>query len=119
MDTQSRQKLVEIIKLARGSLSQRAFSKQMGVSSTSVQMWEKGAKVPDTANLVRIAVQAGYTLEELLCCLEGKPIPEATDLSVILRQLSHMPLSEVAIVGKAAMDRLAVAAESTAKRSES
>ena len=51
MDTQSRQKLIEIIKFARGSMSQRAFGKQLGVSATAVQMWEKGLKTPDTANL--------------------------------------------------------------------
>lgn len=71
MNTQSRQKLIEIIKLARGSMSQRAFGKLLGVSATAVQMWEKGVKVPDTENLAQIAARAGYTLEELLCCLAG------------------------------------------------
>ena len=111
MDTQGKQKLVEVIKLARGSKSQRAFGRQLGVSATSVQAWEKGIKTPDTENLARIAAQAGYTLEELIYCLEGKPVPEASELSVIIRQINNMPLSEVVIVGKAVMDRLAAATE--------
>ena len=111
MDTKSRQKLIEIIKLARGSMSQRAFGKQLGVSSTSVQMWENGVKTPDTANLGRIAAQAGYTLEELLLCLEGKPVPEASDLNVILRQINNMPLSEVAIIAQAAVARFAASTQ--------
>ncbi len=112
MDTQSRQKLIEIIKLARGSLSHPAFGKQLGVSATVVQMWEKGVKTPDKENLAQIAALTGYSLEELLYCLEGKPVPEATELTVILRQVHNMPLSQVAIVGRTIMDRLATATES-------
>lgn len=112
MDTQGREKLVEVIKLARGSMSLRAFGKQLGVSATSVLAWEKGEKIPDTANLGRIAAQSGYTLEELLCCIEGKPVPEASELSVILRQIHNMPLSQVAIVGRAVMDRFAASTQS-------
>ncbi|MGI2903050.1 helix-turn-helix domain-containing protein [Tolypothrix sp. VBCCA 56010] len=113
MNIESRQKLIEIIKLARGSTSQRAFGKLLGVSATAVQMWEKGVKVPDTENLAQIATRAGYTLEELLCCLEGKAVPETSDLSVILRQINHMPLSQVAQIVQAAAARFAAVAESS------
>lgn len=112
MNTQSRQKLIEIIKLARGTMSQRAFGKLLGVSATAVQMWEKGVKVPDTENLAQIAVRACYTMEELLCCLEGKPIAETSDLSLILRQIKNMPLSQVAQIAQAAAERFAAVAES-------
>ncbi|MCF4969499.1 helix-turn-helix domain-containing protein [Nostoc sp. CMAA1605] len=113
MNVESRQKLIEIIKSARGSLSQRAFGKLLGVSATAVQMWEKGVKVPDTENLAQIAAKAGYTMEELLCCLEGKPVQEISDLNLILRQIKHMPLSQVALVVQAAADRLAAVAQSS------
>ncbi|MEA5566624.1 helix-turn-helix transcriptional regulator [Anabaena sp. UHCC 0399] len=113
MKLESRQKLIEIIKLARGSLSQRAFGKSLGVSATAVQMWEKGVKVPDTENLAQIAAKAGYTMEELLSCLEGRPIQETSDLSLILRQIKHMPLSQVAQIVQAAADRLAAVAEAS------
>jgi transcriptional regulator with XRE-family HTH domain len=113
VNIQSRQKLIEIIKLARGSLSQRAFGKLLGVSATAVQMWEKGVKVPDTENLAQIASRAGYTMEELISCLDGKPVPETSDLSLILRQIKHMPLSQVAQIVQAAADRLAAVAEAS------
>ncbi|NDJ22671.1 helix-turn-helix domain-containing protein [Nostoc sp. B(2019)] len=113
MNIESRQKLIEIIKLARGSMSQRAFGKLLGVSATAVQMWEKGVKIPDTENLAQIASRAGYTMEELLSCLDGKPIPEPSDLSLILRQIQHMPLSQVAQIVQAAADRLAAVAEAS------
>ncbi|WP_414587180.1 helix-turn-helix domain-containing protein [Scytonema sp. PCC 10023] len=92
-------------------MSQRAFGKLLGVSATAVQMWEKGVKVPDTENLAQIAARAGYTFEELLCCLEGKPVSEASDLSLILRQINHLPLSQVAQIVQPGAARLAAAAE--------
>ncbi|NJM20581.1 MAG: helix-turn-helix transcriptional regulator [Richelia sp. RM2_1_2] len=111
MDTQSRQKLIEIIKLARGSMTQRAFGIELGVSATAVQMWEKGVKTPDTENLDQIATRAGYTLQELLYCVKGKPLPEISDLNMVLRQINNMPLSEVAQVVQAGAARLAAAPE--------
>jgi transcriptional regulator with XRE-family HTH domain len=114
VNIKSREKLVEIIKQARGSMSQRAFSKLFGVSATAVQLWEKGVNVPDTEYLAQIAPMAGYTLEELLNCFDGKPVQEASDLSVILRQINHMPISQVAQVVTAGVNRLAAAAESLA-----
>lgn len=111
MNIESKEKLIEIIKQARGSMSQRAFSKLLGVSATAVQLWEKGVNVPDTEYLAKIAPRAGYTLEELLNCLGGKPVQEASDLSVILRQINHMPLSQVAEIVQAGAIRLAAAAK--------
>ncbi|MDZ8077802.1 MAG: helix-turn-helix domain-containing protein [Nostoc sp. SerVER01] len=111
MNIESREKLIEIIKLARGSMSQRAFGKLLGVSATAVQLWEKGVNVPDTEYLAKIAARAGYTLQELLSCLDGKPIQETSDLSLILRQIQHMPLSQVAQIVQAAADRFAAVAE--------
>jgi DNA-binding transcriptional regulator YiaG len=45
VNIESREKLIEIIKLACGSLSQRSFGKLLGVSATAVQMWEKGVNI--------------------------------------------------------------------------
>ncbi len=112
MNDESRKKLVDIIKQARGSMSQRAFGKLLGVSATAVNMWEKGLKVPDTENLAHIAAHAGYSIEQLLSSIEGKPIQQASDLSLILRQINHMPLSQVAQIVQAGASRLAAAVES-------
>nr|WP_202895492.1 helix-turn-helix transcriptional regulator [Iningainema tapete] len=93
-------------------MSQRAFGKLLGVSSTAVQLWEKGVNVPDTEHLAQIASRAGYRLEELLHCLEGKPLPETSDLSLILRQIKYMPLNQVAQIAQAAAERFAAVADS-------
>jgi transcriptional regulator with XRE-family HTH domain len=113
VNIESREKLIEIIKLARGSMSQRAFGKLLGVSATAVQYWEKGVTVPDMENLAQIAKRAGYTLEEILSCLEGKPVSESSDLNQILRQIKYMPLTQVAMIVQAAAERFATAAESS------
>lgn len=105
--------MIEIVKRARGSMSQRAFGKLLGVSATAVQLWEKGQTIPDTENLAQIAARAGFTMEELFCYLEGKPLPEPVDLTVMLKQIQCMPISEVAVLGRAIFDRLAAAAESS------
>lgn len=114
MNLEARKKLIEVVKMARGSMSQRAFGKLLGVSATAVQLWEKGETVPDTENLAQIAARAGYTIEELLKYLDAKPLPDPSDVNQILKHINSMPLSQVAIIVKAAADRLATAAESSA-----
>ena len=111
MDSEARKKLIDIVKIARGSISQRAFGKLLGVSPTAVQLWEKGESIPDTQNLAQIAERAGYTMEELLHYLGVKQASETSDVNQIIKQIKVMPLSEVAIVGQAVMDRLAAAPE--------
>ena len=113
MNLEARKKLIEVVKMARGSMSQRAFGKLLGVSATAVQLWEKGDTVPDTENLAQIAARAGYTMEELLNYLDAKPLPEPSDVNQILKHIQCMPLSQVAMIGRAVVDRLAAAAESS------
>ncbi|MEG4271851.1 MULTISPECIES: helix-turn-helix transcriptional regulator [unclassified Microcoleus] len=117
VNAEAKKKLIEIVKLARGSMSQRAFGKLLGVSATAVQLWEKGQSIPDTENLAQIAVRAGFTMEELLAHLEGKPMREPVDTNDLLKKIQCMPISELAVIGRAVMDRLAAVAESSGKYS--
>jgi transcriptional regulator with XRE-family HTH domain len=113
VDLEAKKKLIEVVKAARGSMSQRAFAKLLGVSATAVQLWEKGDNIPDIGNLAKIAAKAGYTMEELLNYLGTKPPQETSDLNEIIKQIKSMPLSEVATIAQAAVARLAAAAESS------
>jgi len=108
---QNRQKLSEIIKTARGAMSQRAFGKLLGVSATAVQLWERGDTVPDTENLGKLAARAGYTLEEFLSFLDGNPVSQAPEINDIVKKIQFLPLSQVALIGKAVADRFAASAE--------
>lgn len=112
MDLEAKKKLADVIKTARGdSMSQRTFAKLLGVSYTTVQLWEKGESIPDIANLANIADRAGYTIEELLNYIGVKPQPNPSDVNQILKQIRVMPLSEVAQVVQAIASRLANASE--------
>ena len=114
--SEGRENLVEIIKKSRGSMSQRAFAKLLGVSTTAVQLWEKGDSVPDTENLAKIAAIAGYKVDELVSCLMDKPVLYeivTEPLAQILKQIKVMPLTEVAMIACAAADRLAEAVDSS------
>jgi transcriptional regulator with XRE-family HTH domain len=115
VNAEGKRKLIEIVKLARGDLSQRAFGKLLGVSSTAVQLWEKGQSTPDTENLTQIAIRAGFTLEELIGYLDGKPMREPVDTNDLLKKIQCMPLSDLAVIVRAGMERLAAAAVASGK----
>jgi len=117
VDAEGKRKLIEIVKLARGDLSQRAFGKLLGVSSTAVQLWEKGQSIPDTENLTQIAIRAGFTLEELISHLDGKPMREPMDTNDMLKKIQCMPIADLAVIVRAGVERLANAAESSGKYS--
>jgi transcriptional regulator with XRE-family HTH domain len=117
VDLEARKKLIEVAKIARASMSQRAFAKVLGVSYTTVQLWEKGESIPDIENLANIAARAGYTMEELLNYIGIKPIAQSSDLNQIVKDIKSMPLSDVAIIGRVVMERLATAAESSGEES--
>lgn len=113
MNTEARKKLIEIVKKTRGTLSQRAFAKLLGVSTTAVQSWERGDSVPDTDNLGKIAARAGYTLEQFLAYLESDAIPQSSEFNLIIKQIKYMPLSQVAQIAQAAAERFASVAEAS------
>jgi transcriptional regulator with XRE-family HTH domain len=118
VDIEAKKKVIEVVKMARGSMSQRAFAKLLGVSATAVQLWEKGDNIPDIGNLAKIAAKAGYTMEEVLNYIGAKPLQEPSDLNDIIKQIKSMPLSEVATIAQAAVARLAAAAESSGEQAQ-
>ena len=111
------EKLIEIVKLARGDLSFSAFGRLLGVSGAAVQYWEKGQVLPDTKNLTQIAARAGFTMEELMAHLEGKPMPEPVNTNDLLKKIQCMPIADLAVIVRAGVERLANAAESSGKYS--
>ena len=115
VDAEARKKLSEVVKLARGSMSLTAFGKLLGVSAASVLYWEKGQVLPDTKNLTQIAARAGFTMEELMAHLEGKPMPEPVNTNELLKKIQCMPLSDLAVIVRAGMERLAAAAVASGK----
>ncbi len=109
MNLESRQKLAEIVRKARGEMSQRAFGRRLGVSGTAVRLWEEMQTFPDTENLSQIAHVAGYTLDELMVFLEDNPVQkiDPIELSSFLKQLRSLPREQLVKVTKACVEMLA------------
>jgi transcriptional regulator with XRE-family HTH domain len=112
MKQQSKDKLAALVRTLRGSTSQRAFSKSLGVSFASVQSWESGDSMPSTENLSAIASVAGYTLQGLIEYLDDKPAATNLPIEQILHEIRNMPPKQLAKVGHAVADRLGAIAES-------
>ncbi|WP_202798588.1 helix-turn-helix domain-containing protein [Microcoleus vaginatus] len=92
-------------------MSQRAFGKLLGVSATAVQLWERGDTVADTENLAKLAARAGYSLEELLRFVDRKPVSDPLDIQDIVNKIRFLPLSQVALIGKAVAETFVASAE--------
>lgn len=111
MNIDAKERLAEVVRRARGARSLRVFADLVGVKAPTVQGWERGDYTPGTDYLIRLAKIAGFTLEELLSYLDGKPYQQKEQLQRILEDIELMPLERVAVVAKAAVNRLATAVE--------
>ena len=105
----------DLVKLARGEMSQRAFGMEMGVSSTAVQHWEKGISIPETKHLSNIAGRAGYTLQQAMSYIDGGDLPEADMVVLMTRQIRNLSLKQIALIDRAVSDRLVAIAESAGR----
>jgi transcriptional regulator with XRE-family HTH domain len=110
MNLDSRKKLADIIKKARGNDSLTAFGKRINVSYMAVSKWESGASMPDRENLEKIAVITGYTLEGLIEYLEGKK-QRPSNIDSIISEIRNMEFRQLAVVDKAISDRFLAIAE--------
>ncbi|MDS3861040.1 helix-turn-helix transcriptional regulator [Thermosynechococcaceae cyanobacterium BACA0444] len=96
MEYKAREKLAVLIKQARGTRSYRAYGRALGVSGTTIQGWETMQYVPERENLVKIAADAGYTLDELIKQLEGAmPEPSEEPKQQALKYLRQLPRDEL------------------------
>lgn len=66
----------QFMRSLRGNTSQQDFAKLLGVAYGSIQVWERGQSISSTENLSRVAKVAGYGVDELICRIDGKLLPE-------------------------------------------
>lgn len=111
MDEKSKLRLGEIIKKARGNQTLTVFGKSLNVSYNAISNWEKGLFMPDRKNLQKIAVQTGFTLDELIEYLEGEK-PKPSPLDAIIKEIRDMEFKQLAILDRAVADRFCAIAES-------
>jgi transcriptional regulator with XRE-family HTH domain len=68
------EKLAEIVRNARGNMSERGFAQKIGVSNTTIKRIEDCAvQEPEISTLAKLSVVVGYTKEELIAILEMTP----------------------------------------------
>jgi transcriptional regulator with XRE-family HTH domain len=106
MKLEARQKLAQVIKKARGSQSQRAYGRLIGVSGTAVRLWEEMRSIPDADNMEQIAKTAGFTIDELRTYLNGEPPTAPAEIDRLIKQIRYMSEKEFAAVVRAVGDRL-------------
>jgi transcriptional regulator with XRE-family HTH domain len=51
-------------------ITQVELAQKLGVTQSTVSMWERGVSIPQTKDLGNIAQTLGVTVEELYKCLE-------------------------------------------------
>jgi len=78
---------------ARAGLSQQGVAKQLGVSRSTVAMWETGGSEPDNMALLQLSALFGATVDELLGN-ENKftPAPEGTGAALTEQDLHLLQL---------------------------
>jgi transcriptional regulator with XRE-family HTH domain len=109
------ERVSNLVKLARGEMSQRAFGSELGVSSTAVQHWENGVSIPETKHLSSIAAKAGYTLQQVQDYLECGDLPESDIVTQMTRQINKLSFKQIVLIDRAVSDRLVAIAESAGR----
>jgi transcriptional regulator with XRE-family HTH domain len=103
---ESAERLTELVKRARGKLSQRKFAEELGISWTTVYAWEKGKRFPDRENLLKIATRAGCSFDAAIAYLNEGEVPQPVEIDKILTSIKFMQPKDLALVGHAIADRL-------------
>jgi transcriptional regulator with XRE-family HTH domain len=112
MNTETKKRLYQLVRKARGENSQRAFAISLGVSSTAVQHWENGTSMPEAKHLSQIAAIVGYSLAQVMDYLNGSPLPELDITSEVVSYVNKMSFKQLTVVTRAVSDRLYAIAES-------
>lgn len=109
------EKLAEIVRNARGNMSERSFAEMIGVTNTTISRIEKcEVQEPKLDTLEKLSGAIGYTREELISILEMNPnnpnkktaklYKTAEDAVPVVDQL---PKREMAKLAKYLIDKIA------------
>lgn len=103
------EKLAEIIRTARGKEAVRAFARRNDVSHRTISQLEAcNVQEPEITTLQKIAPALGYTKEQLIAILEGRPrILSTNSLAAdIFATVDQMERGEIGKLIHYATDRL-------------
>lgn len=116
MKLEEREKLAQLIKQKRGSMSKSAFARELGVSHTAVTGWENCISEPDPNNLIAIARALGMSLDNLHDYLRGGKLTTSEFETLVGKIRSmRMTLTQIAVIDHAVSEKLLAIAESAGR----
>lgn len=101
------QKLADLVRDLRGSISLRDFAEMIGATHTDIRRWESGKGEPRLRVLRKIASLRGWTLDELIVYLEGEETLVGPRIPQLLAEVRSLPSEAVAQVAAVAVEILA------------
>lgn len=107
------ERLASLVQELRGSLSQGQFAKKLGVSRSTVTLWESRLAWPEAENLQKLALLKGWNLEEIQAYLIKGELPSSEPLERILNMVRSLPSEAVAKIAAVAVQTLAARTGST------
>ena len=108
--TPKSERLANLMRRLRGSQSQRQLAKRLGVSHSSVNLWESGQAWPETENLEKLAACKCWSLQDLQTYLVKGDLPNSEPLEQMLNMVRSLPSEAVAQVAAVAVETLAARA---------
>ena len=106
-------RLATLVRELRDSQSQGQFAKKLGVSRSTVTLWESGLAWPEAENLQKLAILKGWNLEEIQTYLIEGELPEREPLEEMLDRVRSLPSEALAQVAAVAVQTLAARTGST------
>ncbi len=99
----NKKRLANLIREARGDISQRQFAKMIGVSQTSVSDWEKGTYFPNLENAEAIARRLGISLSDFVAQIEDEG---KTEFEKIIDSVKLLDWNRLAEIQRAIAERM-------------
>ena len=102
-------RLSKLLKKTRGAISQREFSKRIGISLAALQGWEDARALPSTENLEKIAIACGMTFVDLSEYLNGRDYDQDNSVDYLISRINTLGKEEFSQIVSTVIKRLAIA----------
>lgn len=90
------ERLATLVRELRGGKSQGHLAKKLGVSRSTVGLWESHLGVPSPKNLMNLAKLKGWNYEEISAYLEEGKLPSNCEqLEYVLNKVRELPSEQL------------------------
>lgn len=106
-----RERLIEL-RTMKFNLTQAEFAKRVGISTSSVGLYETGERIPDAETLYKISIHCSVSVDYLLGRSEVKEINPEKDMYQYVTGLSETAIDELTHYDKTSLDAINLLLES-------